>query len=167
VLNLEQDRIRIGKIIKSHGLKGEFKIYPYTSDISSFNNYKTVYVEDIETPYNLQYIKNMNNLLIGKFKEIDNIDDLPEVSGKSIFIDYSEKRQMQEDEYLISDLIGLEVYERDKLIGVVDDVLQYGANDVFKIKSGSMERFIPNVKKFIKKIDMIEKKITVELIEGM
>ena len=165
-MNLEQDRIRIGKIIKSHGLKGEFKIYPYTSDISSFNNYKTVYVEDIET-YNLQYIKNMNNLLIGKFKEIDNIDDLPEVLGKSIFIDYSEKRQMQEDEYLISDLIGLEVYERDKLIGVVDDVLQYGANDVFKIKSGSMERFIPNVKKFIKKIDMIEKKITVELIEGM
>lgn len=166
-MNLEQDRIRIGKIIKSHGLKGEFKIYPYTSDISSFNNYKTVYVEDIETPYNLQYIKNMNNLLIGKFKEIDNIDDLPEVLGKSIFIDYSEKRQMQEDEYLISDLIGLEVYERDKLIGVVDDVLQYGANDVFKIKSGSIERFIPNVKKFIKKIDMIEKKITVELIEGM
>lgn len=162
-----KDKIRIGKIIKSHGLKGEFKIYPYTSDIEAFKNYKQIYLENETNPYKLQYVKTMNNLLIGKLKDINSIDDLPKFINKSIFIDYSQKRQMEEDEYLISELIGMQVYENDKFIGIVDDVLLYGANDVFRVLNEKEERLIPNVKQFVKSIDINTRKIMVELIEGM
>ena len=65
--------------------------------------------------------------------------------------------------------IGFEVYEKDIKIGIVEDVLLYAANDVFKVKDTDTEkeRFIPNVKQFIKNINIQENKIEVELIEGM
>ena len=166
---MEKNKIRIGQITKSHGLKGEFKIYPYTSDISAFLNYKDVYVEDKKEKYSFEYVKKNNNMLIAKFKDIDNINDLPSFLNKNIFIDYKDKRKMEKDEYLVSDLIGLEVYEKDIKIGIVEDVLLYAANDVFKVKDTDIEkeRFIPNVKQFIKNINIQENKIEVELIEGM
>lgn len=162
-----KDRIRIGKIIKSHGLKGEFKIYPYSSDTSAFKTYKNIYVEDISSVYEFQHIKMMNNLLIAKFKGVNDIDDLPKFIGKSIFIDYAEKRKMEKDEYLISELIGMKVYYKEDFIGIVDDVLQYGVNDVFRVVNNSSEKLIPNIKQFVKSIDLQNNKIEVELIEGM
>ena len=160
-------RIRIGKIVKTHGLKGEFKIYPYTTDTSSFSNYKNIYVDGVNS-YSFEYVKQNNNVLIAKFKGLNSIDDLASLINKDIFIDYSEKREMEEGEYLISELIGLKVYDDENLIGEIKDVLLYGANDVFIVSDAeNNERLIPNVKQFVKNIDIENKKVIVNLIKGM
>ena len=160
-------RIRIGKIVKTHGLKGEFKIYPYTTDTSSFSNYKNIYVDGVNS-YSFEYVRQNNNVLIAKFKGLNSIDDLPSLINKDIFIDYSEKRRMEEGEYLVSELIGLKVYHGENLLGEIKDVLLYGANDVFSvIDMDNNERLIPNVKQFVKNIDIENKKVIVNLIKGM
>lgn len=163
----ENKRIRIGKIVKTHGLKGEFKIYPYTTDTSSFSAYKKIYIDD-EKSYEFEYIKQNNNVLIAKFKGLNSIDDLQSLINKDIFIDYSEKRKMDEGEYLVSELIGLKVYDGETYIGEIKDVLLYGANDVFYvIDTQNEERLIPNVRHFVKDIDIDNKKVIVNLIKGM
>ncbi|EFM39019.1 16S rRNA processing protein RimM [[Eubacterium] yurii subsp. margaretiae ATCC 43715] len=163
----ENKRIRIGKIVKTQGLKGEFKIYPYTTDSSSFSSYKNIYVDGVGD-YSFEYVRQNNNVLIAKFKGLNSIDDLPALINKDIFIDYSEKRQMEEGEYLISELIGLKVYDGENLIGEIKDVLLYGANDVFcVIDMENNERLIPNVRQFVKNIDIENKKVIVNLIKGM
>ena len=160
-------RIRIGKIVKTHGLKGEFKIYPYTTDTSFFSNYKNIYVDGVNS-YSFEYVRQNNNVLIAKFKGLNSIDDLPSLINKDIFIDYSEKRKMEEGEYLVSELIGLKVYDGENLLGEIKDVLLYGANDVFSvIDMDNNERLIPNVKQFVKNIDIENKKVIVNLIKGM
>lgn len=160
-------RIRIGKIVKTHGLKGEFKIYPYTTEASSFSNYKNIYVDGVNS-YSFEYVRQNNNVLIAKFKGLNSIDDLPSLINKDIFIDYSEKRRMEEGEYLVSELIGLKVYDGENLLGEIKDVLLYGANDVFSvIDMDNNERLIPNVKQFVKNIDIENKKVIVNLIKGM
>ena len=160
-------RIRIGKIVKTHGLKGEFKIYPYTTDTSPFSNYKNIYVDGVNS-YSFEYVRQNNNVLIAKFKGLNSIDDLPSLINKDIFIDYSEKRRMEEGEYLVSELIGLKVYDGENLLGEIKDVLLYGANDVFSvIDMDNNERLIPNVKQFVKNIDIENKKVIVNLIKGM
>ena len=93
---------------------------------------------------------------------------MPSLINKDIFIDYSEKRKMDEGEYLVSELIGLKVYDGETYIGEIKDVLLYGANDVFSvIDTQNEERLIPNVRHFVKDIDIDNKKVIVNLIKGM
>ena len=67
---------------------------------------------------------------------------------------------MEEGEYLISELIGLKVYDDENLIGEIKDVLLYEANDVFIVSDAeNNERLIPNVKQFVKNIDIENKKV--------
>ena len=102
-------------------------------------------------------------------KDIDTIDKAQKFKGQEMFIDETELRELADDEYMIYDLIGLDVYLDDKKYGMVSDVLNYSANDVLTVKRDidSKEIMIPMVKEFIKKVDLSEKCMEVKLIDGM
>ena len=157
--------IKIGKIVSPHGIKGQVKVYNYSrrdrfEDISEIIIDKKVF--DIES---INYVKNM---VILKICGIDDRNSAESFRGKDIFMDEKYVDELKEDEYLIRDLIGLDVFREGSIsIGKITDVLQYGPSDTYEIKmnNGKMA-YIPAVKGFIKAVNL-QKGITIETIPGL
>lgn len=160
-------KYRVGKIINTCGLKGEIKIFPTTDDIKRFNDINTVFIK--ENKYSISSLRYNKNFVYLFLKDIDTINKAQKFKGQEMFIDETELRELADDEYMIDDLIGLDVYVDDKKYGTVSDVLNYSANDVLTVKRDidSKEIMIPMVKEFIKKVDLSEKCMEVKLIDGM
>lgn len=162
-------RYRVGKIINTHGLKGDVKVYPYTDDISRFEDIKYVYFNNDEEKIDILNVKYNKNTLILKLKGIDSIELAEKILDTILYIDSDNLRELEEDEYMISDLVGLEVYSSDNdYIGVISNVLQYTANDIYVVNTkDNKEILIPCVKEFISKISLSDKKVVINVIEGL
>lgn len=157
--------IKIGKIVSPHGIKGQIKVYNY-SRRDRFEDISEITI-DKET-FNIESITSVKNMVILKVHGIDDRNSAEALRGKDVFMDEKYLDELKEDEYLIRDLIGLDVFrDESSSIGKVIDVLQYGPSDTYEIKlnNGKMA-YIPAVKEFIKDVDL-EKGITIETIQGL
>lgn len=157
--------IKIGKIVSPHGIKGQIKVYNY-SRRDRFEDISEITI-DKET-FNIESITSVKNMVILKIQGIDDRNSAEALRGKDVFMDEKYLDELKEDEYLIRDLIGLDVFrDESSSIGKVIDVLQYGPSDTYEIKlnNGKMA-YIPAVKEFIKDVDL-EKGITIETIQGL
>ena len=157
--------IKIGKIVSPHGIKGQIKVYNY-SRRDRFEDISEITI-DKET-FNIESITSVKNMVILKVHGIDDRNSAEALRGKDVFMDEKYLDELKEDEYLIRDLIGLDVFrDESSSIGKVIDVLQYGPSDTYEIKmnNGKMA-YIPAVKEFIKDVDL-EKGITIETIPGL
>ena len=163
--NIKDSITCIGKIINTHGIRGELKVEPYTFDNKRFSKLKSVYVGDDLKEFLIKKVR-VNNFVYITFEGFENINDVLNLKGLEIYIKDEDRLDLEEDQYYISDIIGKKVYDtEDNYIGILKNVLEYPANDIFIIESDDKSIYqIPAVKEFIKKIDSI---ITIKLIEGM
>ena len=103
-----------------------------------------------------------------KLKECDSRNDAEALVGKKIYMTEKDLLELSEDEFYVRDLIGMEVEDGGEIIGKVKDVLTDRPQDLYVVElSDDRNIMIPAVKEFIKEIDTENKKIRVELIEGM
>lgn len=162
--------LSIGQIINTHGLRGAVKVYPLTDDISRFEKLKEVYVEENDgiVKYKVESVKFLSSTVSVKLKGIDSEEAANKLRGSYIKVDRKSAVKLPKDTYFICDLIDLEVYdEKGLLLGTVKDVLQTGSNDVYVIQSSGKDILIPALKDIVKKIDLENKKILVEMPEGL
>ncbi|MEQ3345911.1 ribosome maturation factor RimM [Peptoniphilus senegalensis] len=163
--NIKDSITCIGKIINTHGIKGELKVEPYTFDNKRFSKLKSVYVGNDLKEFLIKKVR-VNNFVYITFEGFEDINDVLNLKGLEIYIKDEDRLDLEEDQYYISDIIGKKVYDtEDNYIGILKNVLEYPANDIFIIESDDKSIYqTPAVKEFIKKIDSI---ITIKLIEGM
>ena len=162
--------LSIGQIINTHGLRGAVKVYPLTDDISRFKKLKEVYVEENDgiVKYKVESVKFLSSTVSVKLKGVDSEEAANKLRGFYIKVDRKSAVKLPKDTYFICDLIDLEVYdEKGLLLGTVKDVLQTGSNDVYVIQSSGKDILIPALKDIVKKIDLENKKILVEMPEGL
>lgn len=160
----------IGEIINSHGVRGEMKIYPLTDDIKRFNKLKTAYIGDNKLKIEIEGVKYHKNLVIIKTKEYDNINQILQFKGNYLYIDDKDRVVLPENHFFIYDLLNSEVFDNDhNLIGILTDILQGASNDVYVVKNQekNKEYLIPAVKEFIVNINILEKTIIIDPIDGM
>lgn len=160
----------IGKIIGTRGLKGEVKIYPYTNAPEDFDRIERVYLnEDPAAPLVLKKQKMQKNLIFAFFEGIDSIEQAEELKQSSIYLDDVEaERFLAGDSYFYKDVIGFDVITEDrKFVGKVKEVVLKPKQDLFLVEKGGKEWLLPNVKQFIKEVNLGEKQISVDLIEGL
>jgi 16S rRNA processing protein RimM len=165
------DYIRVGVITSTHGIKGEVKVFPTTDDIKRFEYLKEVYL-DTGIEYKTLKIENVRyfkQLLIIKFKDINDINDIEKYKGKDLMIPRAEAIELSEDEYFIFDLIDSEVFTEDGAkLGVLTEVLTSSANDVYVVKTKeNKEVLLPSIKECILDVDTANKKIIVHLMDGL
>jgi 16S rRNA processing protein RimM len=161
---------KIGQIVKTQGLRGEVRVYSTTDDIYRFDDLDTFYIgKDFETEYKVERVRYKGNLVIMKIKGIDTVEVAEKLRSKNIYVSREESRELEEDEFFIADMIGMDVYTIDnKHVGTLKDVLQYSANDVYVIEGEeNKEYLIPAVMKFVPEIDMEERKMIIDPIKGM
>jgi 16S rRNA processing protein RimM len=120
-------------------------------------------------PFEIEGVKFFKQMVILKFKGIDNINDIEKYRGKDLMIPREDAVALEEGEYFIFDLIDSTVFTEDgKELGVLAEILTTAANDVYVVKtSAGKEILIPSIKECILDIDVDNKKIIVHLLEGL
>lgn len=166
-----EDIFRIGVITTTHGLKGEVKVFPTTDDLNRFKKLKKCFIrtpkEDIHVEKNS--CKFFKNMVILSFKEFGDINEVERFRNCDIYVTRDNAVPLEEDEYYISDVIGMNIILEDgSELGVLQDVMQTGANDVFVIKlKDDKELLMPVIKDCVLDMNYDTGKITVRLMKGM
>ena len=163
--------IEIGKIVTAVGIKGEVKFYSFSDDPMKLAELEYIYVGKNKTRYDIEKVRSpKGNTAALKLIGIDTRNEAELLKDKLCYIDESMLADLDEGEYYIKDLIGLEVFDAkdNSLVGVLEDVIQNTAQDIYfvKTKEGS-EVLVPAVKEFIKDIDIAAGRIYINFIEGM
>ncbi len=170
VINMD-NYLRVGVITTTHGVRGEVKVFPTTDDPQRFKSLKKVYLDTGKEllPFEIEGVKFFKNLVILKFKGIDNINDIEKYRGKDLMIPRADAVALEEGEYFIFDLIGSAVFTEDgDELGVLSEILTTAANDVYVVKTSSgKEVLIPSIKECILDVDVDNKKIIVHLLNGL
>ena len=165
------DLLQVGVITSPHGLKGEVKVFPMTDDVQQFKKLRKVILDTgkEQLPLEIGGVKFFKNLVILKFKGIDNINDVEQYRQKSLLIKREQTTPLKENEYFMADLIGLQVFTEDgKEFGTLKDVMPTGANDVYIIKTEEYgEVLIPAIKDCILKIDIKMQRMDIHLLPGL
>ena len=161
---------KVGQIVNTQGLKGEVRVYPFTDEIDRFDDLKGFYLgKDLNTIWEVERVRYKGNMVIMKIKNIDTVEMAEKLKNKFMYVSRENGRELEEGEYFISDMIGIDVYTVDgKHVGVLNDVLQYSANDVYVVQGlENQEYMIPAMIKFVPEIDMDERKMIIDPIKGM
>ncbi len=165
-----EDLLQVGVISTTHGIRGEVKVFPTTDDAERFKKLKQVILDTGKEQLELEItqVKFFKNLVILKFKGIDNINDVEQYKGKGLFVTREHAVKLKANEYFIADLIGLNVVtDEGEEIGTLGDVLQTGANDVYVIEKGPEELLIPAIKECILEVNLEAKRMKVHLLDGL
>ena len=166
-----EDFLQVGVIANTHGVRGEVKVFPTTDDPARYKQLKTVLVDNgkKQVEWEISNVKFFKQMVIVKFKGIDNINDILPYKGAKLLVTRENAVKLEEDEYFRADLFGLKVLEDDGAeLGVIKDVLSTGANDVYVIKQQEgVDIFVPAIKECIRKIDLEQKQMVVHLLPGL
>lgn len=165
-----QKRLEIGQIVNTFGIKGELKVTPFTDDINRFDDLEKVYVKTRkdEKLYKVENVRYHKNMVLLKLEGIENPEQAELLKNSYLEIDREDAIPLEEGQYFIVDLIGLEVYtDEGKLLGKVDDIYNTGANDIYVIKDElGKQILLPGIKEVIKEVKL-DDRIIVHLIPGL
>lgn len=156
----------IGKIVKTHGIRGEVKVYPTTKDINRYDHLKWLYLDKTEqfTRYDVENVRYHKNMVILKLKGVDTREEAEKLVGGLLKVDRDHAIDLEEDEYFIGDIIDLEVYNVNGVcMGKVTDVISTGSNDVYVVNGPDGEVLIPAIKQYVKQIDIKKGMMVVEI----
>lgn len=166
-----EDLLQIGVITTTHGVRGEVKVFPTTDDPKRFKKLKQVILDTGKEQIELEVVgaRFFKNLVILKFKGIDNINDVEQYRQKSLYVTRENAVPLEENEYFIADLIGLKVVsDEGEELGELSDVLQTGANDVYVVsKENTPDLLIPAIRDCIKQVDIESGTMQVHLLAGL
>ncbi|HJA80342.1 MAG TPA: ribosome maturation factor RimM [Candidatus Mediterraneibacter intestinipullorum] len=162
--------LQVGVISSTHGIRGEVKVFPTTDDAARFKKLKKVLLDTDreQVELEIQSVKFFKQFVILKFKGIDNINDIEKYKGKSLLVPREDGVPLGRDEYYIADMIGMEVFVGDERFGVIKDVMETGANEVYIIDSDMHgEVLIPAIRQCVIDVDVEDKKMQIRLMDGL
>ena len=166
-----EDLLKVGVITTTHGVRGEVKVFPTTDDAERFLDIEYVLLDTGKElrRLNIQNVKFFKNLAILKFEGIDNINDIEMYKGRELWIPREEAQELGEDEYYVADLIGMEVLlENGAKFGVLRDVMETGANDVYIVdRVDGEEILLPAIHDCVLDVDVEKNTMTVHLMKGL
>ncbi len=153
-----------GKIVNTHGIRGEVKIQPWCDSAEFLCEFDVYYIDG--APVKVVTARAHKGCVLAKLDGINDINAAMCLKNKIVQVDRS-GLTLPEGQYFISDLLGLTVVtETGEEIGKIKDVLNLPANDVYVVQ-GQQEYMIPVVHEFVLSVDLNAKKVIVKLIPGM
>lgn len=163
--------LQVGVISSTHGVRGEVKVFPTTDDKTRFQELKEVILDTGKEQITLeiQNVRYFKQMVILKFRGIDNINDIERYKGRPLLVKREQAIPLEENEYYVADLIGMEVLTEDGVrFGRLMDVMETGANDVYVIQTNNQkEVLIPAIRDCILNVDPENKQMTIHLMKGL
>ncbi len=165
------DRVEIGKIVAAHGIKGEVRVLPWSDSPERFSLLHEVFLRkgEVVRPVHIISARPHKNVVVLGLQEITGASEAEAVKDWTVEIEHKDLLPLPGGRYYIFQLIGLKVFKVDGTpLGVLTDVLQTGANDVYVVKSPEGREFlIPALKSVVKKVDTGNREMLVEPMPGL
>ncbi|HOM02725.1 MAG TPA: ribosome maturation factor RimM [Acetivibrio sp.] len=165
--------LQIGKIVNTHGVKGEVRAIPLTDNPLRFNKLKWAYVSkemsDEMQKFDIVSVKHHKNFVIIKFSGIDDMNAAEKLKEHFVIIDRKDAVKLPKDTFFICDLINMNVFDLEgKKLGVLVNVLSTGSNDVYVVRDeNKKEILIPALKSVVKEVCLEESRMVVDLPQGL
>ena len=166
-----EQKLQVGIITATHGLKGEVKVYPTTDDPGRFRRLKKVILDNgkVSVDLEIESVKYFKQFVILKFKGLDDIEQVEKYRKASLYVTRDNAVRLKKDEFFIADLIDMKVVNEDgSPLGTLRDVITTGANDVYEValdEGGTV--LIPAIKECILDVDVENPVMRVHLLEGL
>ena len=162
--------LNVGKIVTTHGIKGEVKVKVETDDDSRFDVGNKLYVgiddKHITSEIVIDSARYQKDMVLLSFNKIKDINEVLKYVGQLLFVDIDEVRE--DGEIYYDDLIDCKVFVDDKEIGIVTDVMEVPQGEILRIKKDNGKTaLVPYVDEFIKEVDIDNKIIIINPIEGL
>lgn len=164
------ETVIIGKIVGCHGVHGELKVQPLTDDPMRFNKLDSIFIEQRQSvcPYKIEGFRFHKNMILLKLQSINDRNAAEKLIQANCVIDKKDRMPLPDGRFYIDDLVGMTVYEDNECLGILTEVLQPGANDVYVVKPNDGEPFyVPALKAVVKKIDVENRRMDVVLPQGL
>ena len=165
------EEFQIGVITQTHGIKGEVKVFPTTDDVKRFKRLEKVTIDSGKKRFEaeIESVKFFKQFVILKFKGFDTIEDIQLYKQAKLLVDREHAVRLRKDEYFVADLIGTKVVsDEGTKLGVMTDVIETGANDVYVVKNSEGEEILfPAIKDCVKEVDLENGVITLHVMDGL
>ena len=153
--------LQAGEIVTTHGVRGEFKLLPWTDSPEFLLDFRRVRINGVDYCVESCRVQKTCNLV--KLKGIDTVEAAQSLRGRTLEI-YRE--DAPKNLIFAAELIDVQVFADDKCIGQITDVLDYPGNKVYVVK-GDHSYMIPAVRQFVESTDLENNEMHVKLLEGM
>jgi len=166
-----EELLQVGVFSSTHGVRGEFKVFPTTDDVTRFSDLKTVIMDTGKRQFEaeIEGVKYFKQFAILKIRGYNSLNDIEPLKGSTLWVTRDQAVELSEDEYFIADLIGMEVYLEDgSRFGTLKDVIETGANDVYEVvDTKKKEWYLPAIGDCILSVDTEANKMVVHLMPGL
>jgi 16S rRNA processing protein RimM len=153
---LKTDYLRVGQIVRAHGVRGDVKIIPLTDDPARFRAMKTAYLETTAgayAPVAVNGARFLPDAVLLHIEGCDTVEQAEALKNRYLCVSRDQAVKLKKGTYFVVDLIGCETFDSNgKAYGKVTDVLETGANDVYEIDGGKL--LVPALKKVLREVDV-------------
>jgi 16S rRNA processing protein RimM len=165
------DLILLGKIVATHGIRGQLRVVPYSGHFDTFLAIGSVTLKDAAgrmVGYDIASAAVHGKKLLLALKGYADINQVEHLVGCELYVDRDQLPLPDEDEYYWYDLLGLTVVTASgEQLGSLESIIETGSNDVYVVKSGEREYLIPALAEVVTSIDLDAKVMTVTPFEGL
>lgn len=164
---MKKEYLEAGKIVTTHGIRGEVKIMPYTDTPELLCEFDRLFIGKDKAEIYIDRARVAKNMVIAKIEGVDTVEAAEKYRNKVLFM-HRDDLELDEDTYFIQDLIDMEVKDADSgfVYGKITDVLQNGANDVYVIK-GDREYLVPAIPDVVISTDIDSNIMLIRPLEGL
>ena len=160
-----EDKLRIGRILRAHGVQGALRVEPLTDFLDRFEPGVQVFVDD--RSLTVASMEQAESALLLRFREIGDRTEAEKLTGAYLTVPLGQARRLPSDRFYHFELIGMQVLDASsgRQLGTVAEVLTYPANDVLRISGLEGEVLVPMVKSIVRSVDKAARQILVDLPE--
>lgn len=165
---MKKEYLEAGKIVTTHGIRGEVKIMPYTDTPELLAEFDRLFIGKEKKELIIESSRVFKNMVIAKIEGIENPESAEKFRNKILYM-HRDDLELDEDTYFIQDLIGIEVKDADSgfVYGKIEDVMQTGANDVYVIKGNDREYLVPAIPEVVISTDIDGETMTIRPLDGL
>ncbi|WP_420576098.1 ribosome maturation factor RimM [Ekhidna sp.] len=165
----QADCYQLGEVIKTHGLKGEVSILLDVDFPDEYQNLESVFLEKSGNlvPFFIDTIQINGNKALIHFEDISSLDDAKTLVKSKLFLPLSSLPKLKNGQYYFHDLVGCDVFEAEEHLGQVKEVIDLNGNQLLAVYTGEKEILIPLKDEILTLVDLDNKKVTVELPDGL
>ncbi|MFQ5481702.1 MAG: ribosome maturation factor RimM [Nitrospinaceae bacterium] len=163
--------IPVGRLGKTHGLKGEVKFHPDGLDLDALQRLCQVRLDGdppTRSPRKIAGVRGHGDRLILKFEGVGQVEEARALSGQTLLVRRQDLPPLPAGEYRWFEIQGLRVYdEAGKYYGTVTEILVTGGNDVYVVRDGPRELLLPMIDSVVKQIDLKDRRLIFHIVEGL
>ena len=161
----------VGVIAKVFGVKGEVKIHSYSRSLEEFEELESALVGKSEKSVvgmTIEHVTARGNDIYIKFQDVSDRNASELLIGHFLFVEETKRKRLEPGEFFVDDVIGVTVFDlHKKRLGVLIDVVQYAAQDMYIVKTGGGDVMVPAVRSIVREVDVKRRTMIIDPPEGL